>query len=30
MFDPAANAVNVRFLDPETGEALYDESLTQG
>lgn len=30
MFDPEANAVNVRFLDPDTGEAVYDESLTQG
>ncbi len=30
MFDPEANAVNVRFIDPDTGEDDYDESLTQG
>ncbi len=29
-FDPMANAVNVRFIDPETGEDVYNESLTQG
>ncbi|HGG57561.1 MAG TPA: hypothetical protein ENK31_07180 [Nannocystis exedens] len=28
-FDPMANAVNVRFIDPETGEDVYNESLTQ-
>lgn len=28
MFDPAANAVNVRFIDPATGEDDYNESLT--
>lgn len=27
-FDPAANAVNVRFIDPETGDDAYNESLT--
>jgi alkaline phosphatase D len=26
-FDPVANTVRVRFLDPETGEARYDEVL---
>lgn len=30
MFDPEANAVNVRFIDPETGADEYNESLTQG
>ena len=30
MFDPAANAVNVRFIDPSTGNDDYNESLTQG
>jgi alkaline phosphatase D len=30
MFDPAANAVNVRFIDPVTGNDEYNESLTQG
>jgi len=30
MFDPAANAVNVRFIDPATGNDEYNESLTQG
>lgn len=29
VFDPMADAVNVRFLDPQTGEDLYNESLTQ-
>ena len=28
-FDPQADAVNVRFLDPQTGEDLYNKSLTQ-
>ena len=28
-FDPMANAVNVRFIDPENGEDVYNESLTQ-
>jgi len=28
-FDPEADAVNVRFLDPVTGEDLYNETLTQ-
>lgn len=30
MFDPEANAVNVRFIDPDTGDDDYNESLTQG
>jgi phosphodiesterase/alkaline phosphatase D-like protein len=29
-FDPMSNAVNVRFIDPETGEDAYNESLTYG
>lgn len=29
VFDPEADAVNVRFLDPQTGEDLYNETLTQ-
>lgn len=29
MFDPEANAVNIRFIDPETGEDLYNETLSQ-
>ncbi len=29
IFDPESNAVNVRFIDPETGDDLYNESLTQ-
>jgi len=29
VFDPEANAVNVRFIDPETGEDLYNETLSQ-
>ena len=29
MFDPEANAVNVRFIDPNTGEDLYNETLSQ-
>ena len=29
-FDPMSNAVNVRFIDPETGDDAYNESLTQG
>jgi hypothetical protein len=28
-FDPAADAVHVRFLDPLTGDDLYSETLTQ-
>lgn len=28
-FDPEANSVQVRFLDPETGEDLYNKTLTQ-
>jgi len=27
--DPISNAVNVRFIDPQTGEDAYNESLTQ-
>lgn len=30
MFDPEANAVNVRFIDGTTGMDDYNESLTQG
>jgi phosphodiesterase/alkaline phosphatase D-like protein len=29
-FDPVADTVRVRFLDPETGEARYDEVLQGG
>ncbi|MEX1366619.1 MAG: alkaline phosphatase D family protein, partial [Nannocystaceae bacterium] len=29
LFDPESNAVNIRFLDPETGEALFDETISQ-
>ncbi|MCH9686038.1 MAG: alkaline phosphatase D family protein, partial [Deltaproteobacteria bacterium] len=29
IFDPESNAVNVRFIDPQTGEDLFNESLTQ-
>ncbi len=28
-FDPQADAVNVRFMDPQTGEDLYNKTLTQ-
>jgi phosphodiesterase/alkaline phosphatase D-like protein len=28
-FDPDANAVNVRYLDPQSGVDLYNKSLTQ-
>jgi alkaline phosphatase D len=28
-FDPMANAVNVRFIDPANGEDVYNKSLTQ-
>jgi hypothetical protein len=28
-FDPAANTVRVRFIDPETGEDVYDQTLSQ-
>jgi alkaline phosphatase D len=30
LFDPEADAVNVRFINPLTGETEYDETLTQG
>jgi hypothetical protein len=30
LFDPESDAVNVRFINPETGETEYDETLTQG
>jgi phosphodiesterase/alkaline phosphatase D-like protein len=29
LFDPEANAVNVRFIDPDTGEDVYDQTLSQ-
>jgi phosphodiesterase/alkaline phosphatase D-like protein len=29
-FDPMSNAVNVRFIDPNTGEDTYNESLSYG
>jgi len=29
-FDPSLNSVRVRFIDPETGEARYDELLKAG
>ena len=29
VFDPVANTVHVRFIDPETGEAEYDQLLSQ-
>lgn len=29
VFDPTANTVHVRFIDPETGEDEYDQLLTQ-
>lgn len=29
VFDAEANAVNVRFIDPQTGDDLYNETLTQ-
>lgn len=29
LFDPEANAVNVRFLDPQTGEAVFDQTISQ-
>lgn len=29
MFDPDNNAVNVRFIDPDTGDDLYNETLVQ-
>lgn len=29
MFDPESNAVNVRFIDPQTGEDVFNETLSQ-
>ena len=30
LFDPEADAVNVRFINPQTGETEYDQTLVQG